>query len=553
MTETIPVTDGTSSGGEYDAGSERSLWLLLVDPLPNRIFFDCGIVDTLRQALDDRLTAVWFVHEKHTWPWLDRSQGLPVLTRDELIPVRVPFGERVTRRVDIELDKRIGFFPLAVRHSFRHGFHEGRWISGHRNFLLDPDRVGPLPRWTFLEGPMARWYFSPRVRHVPSVLLERMHRECSGLVVTNLQARVSMPVMLAARRLGLPVVGNVASWDHQVGKGVLSPGLDRYLVQNEIMRADLERYHGIDPARVVVTGWPQSDVYHRPRSFAEYAALLGHLGLDPAKPVVLYAGNTPTNQPYEANYVSRIVEWWEQAGGPSRFQLLFRPHPRDHQVKDRFTAALDRPGAAVQDSSYTDLDDLATLLQHVACVVANGGTILLDAVVNDRPSVSSFRRRSPPGRALGRPQPRRRPLSRADRLGCALSRRRLRRPLRRCRAKPGPARRVRGRAEARVRRGDGQGRRAGGRANRRRDRRGAARARRAMTPAKLVLDSRLRVLSGSLAGAGAAGLSVRRAAVRARGSGSRTPEAFTPPTARRVPTVVRSTFATCQRGPAASA
>ena len=52
----------------------------------------------------------------------------------------------------------------------------------------------------------------------------------------------------------------------------------------------------------------------------------------------------------------------------------------------------------MQDSSYTDLNDLATLLQHVACVVANGGTILLDGVVNDRPSVCiTFDAGAPPG------------------------------------------------------------------------------------------------------------------------------------------------------------
>ena len=387
MTQTTSMIDGRQAIEGRGAGAERRFWLLFVDPLPNRIFFDCGIVDALRREFDDAVTAVWLVNEKHIRPWLDRSRGMPMLTRDDLMPVRVPFGEREEADPLVELDVDPPRDALAVRHSFRHGFHEGRWVSGHRNFLLDPDRVGPLPRWEFLEGPMSRWYFSPRVRHVPSTLLERMRSDCSGLVVTNLQARVSMPTMLAARRLGLPVIGNVASWDHQVGKGVLSPGLDRYLVQNEIMRADLERYHGIRPERVVVTGWPQSDVYHRPRPFGEYAALLGSLGLDAAKPVVLYAGNTPTNQPYEASYVDRIVEWWEQRGGGKRFQLLFRPHPRDNKVGERFAAALDRPGAAVQGSSYTDLDDLATLLQHVACVVANGGTILLDGVVNDRPSV----------------------------------------------------------------------------------------------------------------------------------------------------------------------
>lgn len=397
MTQTTPVIDGTPASGRAESDSGRRVWLLLVDPLPNRIFFDCGIVDALRRELDDRLTAVWLVHKKHVRPWLDRVEGMPLLTKDDLMPVEVPFAERVVRRVDVELDRRIGFFPLAVRHSFRHGFHEGRWVPGHRNFLLDPDRVGPLPRWRVLERPMARWYFSPR-RYVPSVLRDRMQAECSGLVVTNLQARVSMPLMLAARRLGLPVIGYVASWDHQVGKGVLSPGLDRYVVQNEIMRDDLERFHGIRPERVAVTGWPQTDVYFRRRPFADYAALLERLGLDPAKPVVLYAGNTPTNQPYEANYVQRIVDWWAQSDAGGRCQLLFRPHPRDGTVKERFAAALDRPGAAVQEASYTDLGDLATLLQHVACLVANGGTILLDGVVNDRPSICiTFDAGAPPG------------------------------------------------------------------------------------------------------------------------------------------------------------
>ena len=41
----------------------------------------------------------------------------------------------------------------------------------------------------------------------------------------------------------------------------------------------------------------------------------------------------------------------------------------------------------MQEPSYTDMETLATLLQHVDCVVANAGTILLDGLVNDRPAV----------------------------------------------------------------------------------------------------------------------------------------------------------------------
>ena len=53
----------------------------------------------------------------------------------------------------------------------------------------------------------------------------------------------------------------------------------------------------------------------------------------------------------------------------------------------RFAAALAAPDVAVQEPSYTDLEVLVALLQHVDCVVCNAGTILLDALANDRPCV----------------------------------------------------------------------------------------------------------------------------------------------------------------------
>lgn len=374
----------------------RRAWLVLVDPLPIRVFFDCGIVDRLRVALDDDVAAILVADPKHVRPWLPRLDGIPVLDGRDLQPIRVPFGKRVVRRVDYALDRRIGFFPLAIRHSLRHGFHRERWVEGHQNAFLDPTKAGSLPRWKMLEPAMARWHFSAR-RYVPTVMLERMRAECSGLVVTNLQGRGAVPYLIAARRLELPVVGYVASWDHTVGKGVASPHLDRYVVQNETMREDLVRYHGIERGRVVVTGWPQTDVYSRRRSRAEYEALLERLGLDSSRPVVLFAGNTPTNAPYEGNLVSRLVTWWKETGAQEHVSLLFRPHPRDYLASERYAAARE-PGAAVQKASFTDLEDLATLLQHVDCLVATAGTVLLDALVNDRPSVCVlFDEGAPPG------------------------------------------------------------------------------------------------------------------------------------------------------------
>ena len=321
------------------------------------------------------------------------SKASPCSTATSSRPSR---GVAWKDRLDAWLDRQIGYHPLAIRLNLRHGFHLERMASGHPNWMLDSDRAGPLPRWRFLERAMQRWHFSAR-RHVPRRLLETMQRECSALVLSNVQPRNAVPFLVAARRLRLPVIAHVASWDHTVGKGVISPHCDLYLVQNRVMAEDLHRYHDIGPERVRVTGWPQTDIFRRPRPRADFEALLSRYDLDPSRPLVLVMGNTPTNAPYEGRFVERVLAWWEDTAR-ARFQLLFRPHPRDKQWRERFGAALGRQGVFVQEPSYTDLEELTILLQYGDAVVCNAGTILLDALLNDRPAVCVlYDEGAPPG------------------------------------------------------------------------------------------------------------------------------------------------------------
>ena len=52
----------------------------------------------------------------------------------------------------------------------------------------------------------------------------------------------------------------------------------------------------------------------------------------------------------------------------------------------------------MQEASYSDIEELATLLQHADVVVCNAGTILLDALVGDRPAVCVlYDEGAPPG------------------------------------------------------------------------------------------------------------------------------------------------------------
>jgi CDP-Glycerol:Poly(glycerophosphate) glycerophosphotransferase len=373
------------------------VWLVLPDPFSSRLFFDTGIVDGLRNRLGDRLDVFLFDTGEQAKAWTDRAAGARLTRPQDLIRAPVPLLEKVFRRTDGWLDRRIGFYPLSLRHSLRHGFHRQRMRPGHPNWFLDPTLAGPLPKWPFLDPVMARWHYG-RLRYVPPGLLERLRRERPAIALANMQMHSVVPFIVGARRFGLPVVGNIASWDHTVGKGIVAPHLRRYVVQNEAMRDDLLRYHGIERDRIVVTGWPQTDVFHRSRPREEYDAVVRALALDPSRPVVLVMGNTPTNAPYEGRFVERLVAWWDESGARERFSLLFRPHPRDREWRERFAAALSPEGAAVQEPSFTDLETLAVLLQHGDVVVSNAGTILLDALANDRPAVCTlYDEGAPPG------------------------------------------------------------------------------------------------------------------------------------------------------------
>jgi hypothetical protein len=371
----------------------KPVWLVLPDLFSSRLFFDTGIVEKLQQRVGDRLEL--FVEEGQQG-WAERARGVRVTSRDELIWATVPLPEKLWRRADRWLDGRVGFYPLSLRHSLRHGFHRQRMRPGHSNWFLDPTLAGPLPRWSRLDPLMTRWHYG-RSRYLPRALRERLRFERPAIVLANLQMHSVVPFVVGSRRYGLPLIGHIASWDHTVGKGIVAPYCDRYVVQNDAMRSDLVRFHGIDADRIVVTGWPQTDVFHRTRTRSEYERALQPLGLDSAHPLVMVMGNTPTNAPYEANFVSRLVDWWKE-NARDRLSLLFRPHPRDREWRSRFAAAGSERGAAVQEPSFTDLETLAVLLQHCDAVVTNAGTILLDALANDRPTVCTlWDEGAPPG------------------------------------------------------------------------------------------------------------------------------------------------------------
>ncbi len=65
----------------------------------------------------------------------------------------------------------------------------------------------------------------------------------------------------AARRLGIPTVGMIRSWDNTTTKGVLRFFPDSIIVNSGVIQEELNRIHGFPIERTHVVGLPQFDAW----------------------------------------------------------------------------------------------------------------------------------------------------------------------------------------------------------------------------------------------------------------------------------------------------
>ncbi|HEU5310777.1 MAG TPA: hypothetical protein VFV24_04915, partial [Candidatus Eisenbacteria bacterium] len=106
--------------------SAERTWLVLPDPFPTRVFVDCGIVEKLTQRLSSRLHVVLALPREEALEWAPRLGDVSWEVGGDLFPEQVGVVERIARRLDLALDRNVGYYPLSVRHSLRHGFNRER-------------------------------------------------------------------------------------------------------------------------------------------------------------------------------------------------------------------------------------------------------------------------------------------------------------------------------------------------------------------------------------------------------------------------------------------
>ncbi len=216
---------------------------------------------------------------------------------------------------------------------------------------------------------------------------------------TDLVHETDLACIRAGRDRGVPVIAMSRSWDNLTGKGLLRAPPDIFVVQNEILKRELERYHGVRPEHIRVVGIPHYDHYmsHRPGVRQEFFA---NIGLDPGKRLILFApiGDRHIRENVTDRAVLDMLVRARQAGElPPDVQVLVRLPPTIPVTLGNFQPPpwikIERPGTqfggSVKESELDREDDrhLIESLMQSELLITGPSTIAIDAAIFDKPII----------------------------------------------------------------------------------------------------------------------------------------------------------------------
>jgi hypothetical protein len=192
----------------------------------------------------------------------------------------------------------------------------------------------------------------------------------------------------SAHRLGVPVVFMPFSWDNLTNRGLIRVQPDRVLVWNEIQKREAVELHGVEPARVVVTGAPRFDAFFGMQAAASREQFCGAAGLDPSRPFVLYLCSSEFVAPREVDFVRRWIQQMRASGDETvrNCGVMVRPHPA-HLKQWSGVDLSKHPNVSVWREKETMNADqgLYDSLFHSSAVVGLNTSAMIEAGILDKP------------------------------------------------------------------------------------------------------------------------------------------------------------------------
>ncbi len=258
----------------------------------------------------------------------------------------------------------------------------GRWLSEHG--LRRTRRA----LWRAVAEPLAE-----RRGHTEASLVDQWRPDV--VVATHLSHRYGRCLIAAARRRRIPTVGNLVSWDNAYRPLSVRP--DRITCWSERNRGELMSMCAYESDQIDVIGAPAFDAYFEPASRWTREELCGRLGLDPARPILLFAtlGQMTLfmDETFTFEATMRAVRDGRIQGSP---QVVLRLHPTSRAVfferhLGQRDVVVSRYRGYIPWMAWAPWRDeiilAANLLRHADVCVSPGSTMTIESAIFDTPTV----------------------------------------------------------------------------------------------------------------------------------------------------------------------
>ncbi|MFK7113871.1 hypothetical protein V3468_05400 [Flavobacterium oreochromis] len=214
------------------------------------------------------------------------------------------------------------------------------------------------------------------------------------------------PLTSVAKKLNIPTVAFIFSWDNLASKGRMAFSFDHYLVWSQLMKNELlEFYTSIQEKQVEVVGTPQFEPYVLERYGWSKEDFLTKFQLAADKKIILFSCGDVSTSPNDPIYIeviakaivnnklekTQLIVRTSPAETPERFQELALKYPFIKWNFPKWVQARSNHQEAWSQRIPTveDISDLKSVLKYCDVCVNMLSTMSLDAILFDKPVINT--------------------------------------------------------------------------------------------------------------------------------------------------------------------
>jgi hypothetical protein len=209
----------------------------------------------------------------------------------------------------------------------------------------------------------------------------------------NMRFSEETDYLKAAKRLGIPSVLYVLTWDNLSTKGLIQIMPDLVCLWNELQHRDAVDIHNVPSGRIRMTGAPFFDPWFvRPADLLSREEFCAKLGFQPDRKILLYLGSSFNIAPDEPWFVEAARAALDASADPAlrECQLLVRPHfgnPKgyDRLPRDRLVVW---PEAGALPERQDDLQDMQNSFFHADATLCINSSAMIISILLGLPTFS---------------------------------------------------------------------------------------------------------------------------------------------------------------------